>query len=153
MPYTRDGLEVKLKGEYEAFYCDDFIEEDGDGYFDVQELNVSFSPNVIKLSRPGEFRLLVDGESKDFRGTLIEEFHVSKLDYDEVKDQYDTLRDFEGCGRDVGILNAKQNTDYEEDDIMDMAKNFVAKMNELVDHYGMKKVVELYKLDEADEDL
>lgn len=153
MPLTRDGLEVEMKGEYEAFYCDDFIEEDGDGYFDVQSLDLAFRPNVITLSRPGEIRLLVNGESKDFHGTLIEEFHVSKFMYDEVKDQYDTLFAFEASGRDVGILNARERSDYQEDDVFDMAQNFVTKLNELIDHFGMDKVVELYKLDEESGDL
>ena len=153
MPFTLDGLEVQLRGEYEAFYCDDFITEDADGHFDIQSLDLSFHPNVITLSRPGEFRLLVDGESKDFRGTLIEEFHVSKFVYDEMKGQYDTLLAFEASGRDVGILNTYENTAYQKDDVLDMAHSFVTKINELMDHFGMERVVELYKLDDESEDL
>lgn len=144
MAYTRDGLEEKLQGEFEAFYADEEIEYDG--HFDVQTLDISFSPKVVTLSRPGDFVLNVDGESKTFSGTLIEAFHLGKFDYDEVKDQHETLLAFETAGRDVGILNAMQNADYEEADIEDMMEKYADKLNELIDHYGSNKVDVTYEL-------
>lgn len=151
MAYTRDGLEEQLQGDFETFYADDFIEYDG--HFDVQTLDIKFSPQVITLSRAGEFLLQVKGESKSFTGTLIEAFHVKKSDYDKIKDQHDTLLAFEVAGRDVGLMNAMENTDYEESDMEDMMEAYADKLNEMIDHYGIVKVVETYELAEKVQDL
>ena len=146
MPYTRDGLEEKLQGEFEGFYAEDHIEFDG--HFDVQTLNISFSPKVVTLSRPGDFAMLVDGKTKSFSGTLIEEFHVKQSDFDDLKNQHQTLLAFETCGRDVDMMNALEHTEYDQDDIESMMENYTDHLNRLIDHYGTNKVIQLYELED-----